>query len=457
MLRASSKFSTVPPLSVLEAMADVYFTSCHNQPYCFFLETSFRQHLIEDSLPDYLLMAFVATSARYSSHAYFENRQSEALDSLAKMAWHIVLKQVFSSEQGLDLHAVQATHMLAVIDFTGYLISRSFKFLLNVLTLFVAGHHRLGWVKIGLAIRFAQGLRLNAEPDATIPVWEQEEQRRTFWSVYILDRFVSCCRARPPSILDDDCTVMLPTSHRNFAEDPSAKSPTLAILKNLPDVSACKSLNHFALFVLATSTLGRIVRYNSQQSTPKSFPPWDFRSDFAKISTILLSFETLFSTGDTDLIDSIRDDSETHEGFDKPWTGIFIWARGVYHLSCCLLHHPLFLHRHLQHHRDSFPKSFARASLRHCQEHAINLTNILRVVIETRCCARGSFLGYFAVVAGSVNRLYERSIEPTEQARAQQLLQTCLDFLEQGPVYWGSYPRMVSMNLPDRISVPGTL
>jgi hypothetical protein len=124
MLTASSKFSTVPPLSVLEAMVDVYFTSCHNQPYCFFQETSFRQRLIEDSLPDYLLMAFVATSARYSSHAYFENRQSEALDSLAKMAWHIVLKQVFSSEQGLDLHAVQATHMLAVIDFTGEFMVR---------------------------------------------------------------------------------------------------------------------------------------------------------------------------------------------------------------------------------------------------------------------------------------------------------------------------------------------
>jgi hypothetical protein len=264
---------------------------------------------------------------------------------------------------------------------------------------------------------------------------------------------VSCSRARPPSILDDDCSVMLPTSPPSFSANPSSKTPTLAILKNLPDVSACKSLNHSALFVLATSTLGRIVRYNSQQNTNKSFPPWDFRSDFAKISTILLSFETLFSVGDTDLAKFIRDDTGNYEGFDKPWEGIFIWARGVYHLSCCLLHHPLFLHRHLQHHRDSFPRSFARASLRRCQEHAEHLTNILRVVIETGCCARGSFLGYFAAVAGSVNRLYERSMDPAEQAQAQQLLQICLNFLEQGPANWASYPRMVSMSLLYQIYV----
>lgn len=427
-------------------MVDVYFTHCHNQPYCFFQETNFRQRLVEGSLPDYLLMAFVATSARYSSHAYFENRQSEALAILAKKAWHVVLNQVFSSEQGLDLHAVQATHMLAVIDFTGNSLAHLFEFVSDSLIPTVAGHHRLGWVKIGLAVRFAQGLRLNSEPDATLPTWEQEEYRRTFWSIYALDTFVSCCRARSPSILDDDCTVRLPTSALSFpANSPSKHPPTLAILKNLPDVSACASLNQFALLILATSTLGRIVKYNSQQTNRKAFPPWDFRSDFAKISTILLSFETLFSVEDLNLSKFLRDNNEISEGIDKPWEGIFVWARGVYHLSCCLLHHPLYLHRHLQHHRDSFPRSFARASLHRCQEHVKHLTNIIHVVIETGCCARGSFLGYFAAVAGSVNRLYEHSVDPVERAQAQQLSQICLDFLGQGPVNWASYPRMVSI------------
>ena len=118
-LTTSSKFSVVPALPILKALTDIYFASCQNQPYSHFHERSFRQRLKDGSLPEYLLLAFVATAARYSSHEFFENRQSEAIETYARTAWLIVLKQVFSSEQGLDLHAVQATNLLAVIDFTG--------------------------------------------------------------------------------------------------------------------------------------------------------------------------------------------------------------------------------------------------------------------------------------------------------------------------------------------------
>ncbi len=318
--------------------------------------------------------------------------------------------------------------------------------------MYLAGQHRLGWVKIGLAVRFAQGLRLNVEPDPTSLPWEQEERRRVFWSVYILDKFVSCCRLRAPSILDVDCSVMLPTSEHRLRVGISDKSPTLAVLKDLPDMSGCKSLDHFAELVLVASTLGRVVRYNLQQSTTKGYPPWDFRSDFAKISTILLSFETLLSLREDDLGTFLHSNFGNDERFDKPQAGHFIWSRGLYHLCCCLLHHPFFLYRHLQHYADTFPNSFVRASLRHCKEHAEKLTTILQVIYSTNCCARGSFLGYFAVVAGSVHRLYEHSEDIAEQNRARPLSQMCLDFLQQGPVLWGNYPRMVSGPQPSRQS-----
>lgn len=72
-------------------------------------------------------MAFVATAARYSSHAYFDDRQTEATETYSKKAWHIILQQVFSSEQGLNLYAVQATNLLAAIDFTGKLLYLAFQ------------------------------------------------------------------------------------------------------------------------------------------------------------------------------------------------------------------------------------------------------------------------------------------------------------------------------------------
>lgn len=64
-------------------------------------------------------MAFSATAVRYSDHSFFGGRQQEALGTYARTAWHIILKQAFSSEQGLDLNAVQATNLLAAVDFTG--------------------------------------------------------------------------------------------------------------------------------------------------------------------------------------------------------------------------------------------------------------------------------------------------------------------------------------------------
>jgi hypothetical protein len=297
-------------------------------------------------------------------------------------------------------------------------------------------------------VRFAQGLRLNVEPEPTLSLSEQEEHRRVFWSVYILDRFVSCCRVRPPSILDVDCTVMLPANEQLTGA--LVRSPTLAILNDLPSISVCKSLGNFALLVLVASILGRIVRYNLQQRSTKGYPPWDFRSDFAKISTILLSFETLLSVGDQDLSSLARGNSRTpgHKTFDQSQVGHFIWSRGLYHLACCLLHHPLFMYRHLQRYKESFPCSFARASALQCEEHAEQLTTVLKFIAESDCCARGSFLGYFAVVAGSVHRLYEHSTDLEEPARSQQLSQICLDFLQRGPALWGNYPRMVSFTFP---------
>jgi hypothetical protein len=311
----------------------------------------------------------------------------------------------------------------------------------------IAGQHRLGWVKIGLAVRFAQGLRLNSEPDPNLPSWQQEERRRVFWSTYILDRFV-CCRARPPTILDVDCTVMLPTSERHMRVGALVKSPTLAVLNDIPDISVCKSLGYFAQLVLVASILGRIIRYNLQQRSTNGRPPWDFRSDFAKISTTLLSLETLFSVDGENLSTFMRNTFGTDDGFDRGQAGHFIWSRGLYHLTCCLLHHPFFLYRHRQQHRENFPRSFARTSILACKEHAGKLSDVVQVVQETDCCARGSIIGYFAVVAGSIHKLYEHSTDLNEQAQAQLRSQAALNFLQHEPVLWENFPRMVSSAPP---------
>lgn len=116
----SNKFSQLPPIPVLKSLADVYFSNCQNQPYCFFHENNFRRRLIAGDLPQYLLLAFAATAARYSSHDYFRGIQLEAVEGLSRAAWAIILDQVFATEHSPEnVATAQATGLLAIIDFTG--------------------------------------------------------------------------------------------------------------------------------------------------------------------------------------------------------------------------------------------------------------------------------------------------------------------------------------------------
>lgn len=119
ILICSSKSSIVPPTIVLESLTDTYFRDCHDQPYSYFVEATFRERLQAGILPDFLLLAFVATAARYSKIPFLEDCREQAIENYARTAWDIILRQAFSSEQGLNLYVVQATNLLAVIDFTG--------------------------------------------------------------------------------------------------------------------------------------------------------------------------------------------------------------------------------------------------------------------------------------------------------------------------------------------------
>ncbi|KAK9438397.1 hypothetical protein VB005_07957 [Metarhizium brunneum] len=420
------KFSQLPPVPVLKSLADVYFSNCQNQPYCFFHENHFRRRLIAGDLPHYLLLAFAATAARYSSHDYFRGSELEAVEGLARAAWIIILDQVFATEPSPDnVAAAQATSLLAIIDFT-------------------AGRHRLGWVKIGLAVRLVQSLKLNAEPDPSLPPWQQEERRRVFWSVYLLDKFVSCGRSHPPAILDMDCTLALPCSEEAFRMETPTKLPTIALVKDLPsNMAELVRLDDFAILVLMCSALSLTVRETFQQNASK-IPPWDCRSNFAQISSILMTFENIHTTGADHLGPYISARFGTYEGFDRQRVGHFIWARAVYHLCGSLLCHPVSLRRYRKSQGASFPTTFARELLDRCREHATQLSNMLETLRSAGCCARGSFLGYVATCAASVHHIFALSPTPHIAARANACLEMCLGFLEHLPARWPNYGMMAT-------------
>ncbi|KAK4963680.1 hypothetical protein LTR10_001311 [Elasticomyces elasticus] len=412
-------------MPILKHLIEVYFSNSHNQPYSFFHESTLRQRIITDEVPQYLLLAIAATSVRYSMHDFFKQHQNAAAKAYARASWLILLERFFATDQSPDVTMAQATAILAVIDYT-------------------AGHHRLGWVKVGLAIRLVQDLKLSAEPDPALPIWQKEETRRVFWSMYILDKFFACSRTRPVSILDADCTVALPCEEEAFREGTQAASmPTLAIMRDPFDFASRIRLGSFPVLIMMCSLLSRSMR-SILQDGRITVPCWDCRSDFAETSSILMSFESMHTSGEADLKAYIKDSFGTYEGFDRQKVGHFVWARGMYHLCGLMLYHPLTLYRHRLAYGQGFPTTFAREIMSRCQNHLTRLTDLLSMVLSTGCCARGSFLGYMAAQAAIAHKLFSHSLDQDVATRSHTSLVTCTQFLIQPPVCWASYNTMAA-------------
>lgn len=118
-VRAQPTSVTLPPVEIIVSTVNLYFDHCHNQPYCFFHEETFRQQLTDNTLPEYLVLAVLAMALRFSQESFFVNDDLHTAKNYAYKAWKEVVRQSFESEEGLNHHLVQAATLLAIQDFTG--------------------------------------------------------------------------------------------------------------------------------------------------------------------------------------------------------------------------------------------------------------------------------------------------------------------------------------------------
>lgn len=92
------------------------------------------------------------------------------------------------------------------------------------------------WTTLGQAVRIAQSIGLHVEspsPKSRSAI-ELERRRRTWYSIYVLDRLLSLQLGRPPAIHDQDCSVALPSRRADNeidwtsdAMDPPEESPSV--------------------------------------------------------------------------------------------------------------------------------------------------------------------------------------------------------------------------------------
>lgn len=348
-------------------------------------------------------------------------------------------------ENSPNLHVVQTTNLLAVIDFTGtFPPAPPFLCVANLIP--SAGRVSSGWLKIGLAVRISQDLHLMKEPHECLSYTEQEEWRRVFWSVYLLDKLVSCGKARPPAIADEDCHVQVPCDEHTLRNGSWKKTPTLSQLLN-GNTDVCEMPSNFALTVLMASILGRCNRYVLHERDVDEIPPWDPKSEFASINSTLLLVESYARVGGNSIGELINENLTPDGNVDQQLVGHFIFAHTVFHLCHCLLNHPFLLRMRLKRLGSKTPPaSFSSRAFQTSCDHARKLVNLLDDVAKSGYLAGASFYAYAVTIAGgvlSLNFHHERARGGAVSSDLLNAYQQSVNALERVSGLWGHASNMV--------------
>ncbi|KAJ9640831.1 hypothetical protein H2204_003120 [Knufia peltigerae] len=396
-------FSGLLPLPVLLETIDIYFECCHNQPYGFFHEGNFRESLWKGQIPNHLLFAVLASAMRFSKNPFFDNLHNAAV-LYANKSWKMVVSTCFSNNQTADLPG--------------------------------KNRHCFAWIKIGLAVRFAQDMKFMLESAHDLPFAVQEERRRVFWSVYLLDRLVSCGRARPPAILDASCQLQLPSDEDTWRSGAWKEVLTLQQL-SYRELSTPEQLGPFSHVVAMAYTLGRAAQYMLQQfNTRSQDPPWGANSDFVAIQSDLVYLETVLqmSKSPTDLVAEHTSPGGRH--IDQHAIGPAIFSRALFHLTYCLLHHPFLLRKRLESCQIAAPSTFLTRAFETAWEHSRRMTKLLQEAQEAGAMLRASFYGYCMVVAGSIAALHLHDVSDAKRAESADLVRANTSIIEKIGRHW---------------------
>ncbi|KAM9875468.1 zn 2cys6 transcription factor [Verticillium dahliae] len=422
------KMKHLIPDNVMRAVFRNYFQYAHNQPYSFFHESKFWEKLDGGSWPDHLLLAVLAHAVRFSEDQFFRGRTKQMAQLFANMAWKAIVNLYFHERGDADLATVQTITLLSIYDFT-------------------AGHdrHDSAWVKIGLAVRVAQDLRLMMNDQTTLDNAEKEERRRVFWSVYILDRLASCARARPPAVLEASCHLSLPCEEHLWR----AGFPSNGY--KLEDVAQNRLLvgqhpGHPALVVAMTSILGRCTQCMMQNvSVRPRQAPWDGSSDYATISSELLTCEGYFEQPIEEALALYCTGSESD--IDAALAGPLVFSHVLFMLSHCILSQPFLLCERVRSSLGKPPSTFLSRALDNGYEYAKRITHLIRDAKLAGNAAHGSFYGYCTLMASTIHAIGLFSARETVREESAACLSICREILDDLSPYWESCQSMVGSHL----------
>ena len=282
------------------------------------------------------------------------------------------------------------------------------------------------------------------EPDADLTSIDQEERRRVFWSIYLLDKLCSCGRARPAALLDAQCHLQLPGHESDFREGEHKPTPTLKQALSSVEGLAERPSNT-ALLVLVGSIIGKCAQYmiHEHTRTEGGLPPWDSKSDFAMIYSTLLQLESQFQIGSSAQEALLAQECSGVGGYDMQIVGPILFSYAIFYTAQCLLNHPFLLYQQSKSRGTKPPASFLNRALQSGRENAFMMSKLLADADALGCSIHYSFVGYCTAVCAGIHTMYLNDRNPETRKQAQRCLEIEKKFLEQYATIWKNGKIMV--------------
>ncbi|CAN6675115.1 hypothetical protein TRVA0_090S00122 [Trichomonascus vanleenenianus] len=341
--RGSSLFEdSLPPMEIQLHLAELYFTYIHGQTYLFLHRPTFMEKLRQGRVSSALVLALCGLSARYSRHPRLTANQTKAEaysagEQITDRARSAIFHEIF--DQTPTLETLQALIMVIQHDFFKYRGGKTMMY-------------------ISLATRLAGNLGFNLDVYPAGSTWvDQECQRRTCWSLLVLDRLAHSSPAWTIQFQREDYIhLQLPCRGSNYENDIPVTTPTLGQLEEAQrkgePLASADALGVSAYLVQAVMVWCDINKY---VMTRQELPPWDATTPFAslrqQLDRVRSNLPPRFQYSKDRLIEL---HSENH-------FGQFIHLHALFYLSDCMLHRCV---THYSRIRGAPPEFFSEAARR---------------------------------------------------------------------------------------------
>jgi hypothetical protein len=262
----------LPCDEILEEAVDVFFQHFNNDIFSFFHKPTFLRNLRNKEIEPVLIFGVLTLSARFCKS---------------------ILRD-FDNEAAACEYFCKKTLALLVPDIDKPSVTRIQTLLMVGLHLWGASQGAAAFIYVGVAIRMAQVLDLGSEgsypPRNKLNSTEwivTESRRRTFWSAYLMDRFLSNGRGRPLTISNTDVTIALPADNLNFTYGtPEAERH----LNEDPDSSEVlpECTGTMASLIELVDIWSRMAQWScARRWLQDELAPWDPDSEFFKVDQLI--------------------------------------------------------------------------------------------------------------------------------------------------------------------------